>query len=124
MTVLIDSWTWIEYWKGGKHAHEAMGYIESDEEAFVSAVNLIELYTWVARDYGETVARSRLESVEARCYIVPLEKGISLDSARLKLKHKLGIADSIVLATAKSVNGKVVTGDSDFKHIDGVVFIG
>lgn len=124
MTVLIDSWTWIEYWKGGKNAQAASKYIESDEDAFVSTVNLFEVYSWFARYYDENVAKARIVAMEQRCYIVPVEKDLSLGAARAKLKYKLGIADSIVLATAKQVNGRLVTGDSDFKDMDKVIFIG
>jgi hypothetical protein len=49
LTVLIDSWAWIEYWKGGKLAEEAASYIDGDEEAVVSAINLAEVFLRVAR---------------------------------------------------------------------------
>lgn len=123
MTVLIDSWVWIEYWKGGKYAENAATYIDGDEEAYVSAVNLIEIYSWFARSYGENVAKSRIETVEKRTYVIPLEKRIAMEAARLKIKHKLGMADAIVLATANHVKGNVVSGDPDFKGIDGVTLI-
>ncbi len=124
MTVLIDSWAWIEYWKGGKFAKNAAKYIDGDEEAFVSTINLTEIYTWVARTYGEETAKIKLETVEKRTYIIPVEKSIAVEAARLKLKHKLGIADAVVLATANHVKGNVVTGDPDLKSIDKVSFIG
>ena len=121
---MIDSWAWIEYWKGGKYSRAAASYIDGDEEAFVSAINLIEIYSWFARYYAENVAKSRVETVEKRCFIMPLEKSAAIEAAKLKLKHKLGIADSVILATAKGLNAKLVTGDPDFKNIDGVTFLG
>ncbi len=123
MTVLLDSWVWIEYWKGGKYASNAAKYIENDEDAFVSTINLIEIYSWVARYYDENTAKNRVETVEKRTYIIPLEKKISVDAAKLKLKYKLGIADAIVLATANHVKARVISGDPDFKGIDGVTLI-
>jgi predicted nucleic acid-binding protein len=124
MTVLIDSWAWIEYFKGGKHSREAMKYIESDDEAAVSTINILEVYVWVAKFYSERVAAEKIGVVEKRCYVIPVEKEIAVSAARLKLKHRLGIADSVILATARHLNGKLVTGDSDFKKIEGVVFVG
>ena len=121
---MIDSWTWIEYWKGGKYSRAAANYIDGDEEAFVSTINLIEIYSWVARYYNESVAKNKLETVERRCFIMPVEKSTSIEAAKLKLKYKLGIADSVILATAKNLNAKLVTGDPDFKNIEGVIFIG
>lgn len=123
MTVLIDSWAWIEYWKGGKYANNAMRHIEGEDEAFVSTINILETYFWVTKYYGENVAKNKISTMEKRCYVVPVEKKISIEAAKLKLKHKLGIADSIVLATAMHVGGKLVTGDPDFKDIDSVILI-
>jgi hypothetical protein len=34
-----------------------------------------------------------------------------------------GLADSIVLCTAKSIKGKVVTGDEHFRELKEVIFI-
>ena len=123
MTVLIDSWVWIEYWKGGKYAGNAAKYIEGEERAFVSTINLLETYSWVARSYGEDIAKNKMETIEKRTFIIPLEKTISIEAAKLKLKHKLGVADAIVLATAKHVNGILITGDPDFEGIERVVLI-
>jgi predicted nucleic acid-binding protein len=124
MTVLIDSWAWIEYWKGGKSSKAAAEYIDGEEEAYVSAINLLETYAWVARYYGEGVAKSKLETVERRCFTIPVDKITSIEAAKLKLKHKLGIADSVLLATARSLSAKIVTGDTDFRKMDDVIFIG
>jgi len=124
MTVLIDSWAWIEYFKGGKHSKEAMSYIEGDEEALVSSINLLEIYSWITKSYGDSVAVEKIGIVEKRCYLIPLEREISISAAKLKIKYKLGIADGVVLATAKQLNAKIVTGDPDFKKVEGVLFIG
>jgi hypothetical protein len=42
MTVLIDSWTWIEHWRGGPHSAEAAKHVEGFEMALASTINLIE----------------------------------------------------------------------------------
>ena len=39
MTVLIDSWAWIEYFKGTEAGERARPYLQSGEEIIVSAVN-------------------------------------------------------------------------------------
>ena len=74
MTVLIDSWAWIEYFKGGKRSQEAMKHIESEEEAFISTINLIEIYTSIAKSYTEAIAAEKIEVVEKRCYLIPVEE--------------------------------------------------
>lgn len=123
MTVLIDSWTWIEYWKGGKLAKAAAAYIESDEESVVSTVNISEVYFWVARYYDEATAAEKLKTIEKRCSVVEVDKEIAISAAKIKIESKLGLADSIIMATARHVRGKIVTGDPDMKAFKDVIFL-
>jgi predicted nucleic acid-binding protein len=123
MTVLIDSWTWIEYWKGGKLAKATAEYIESDEEAVVSTINISEVYFWVARYYDEATAAEKLKTVEKRCSTVAVDKEIAIGGAKIKIENKLGLADSLIMATARRVHGKVVTGDSDMKGLKDAIFL-
>jgi predicted nucleic acid-binding protein len=123
MTVLIDSWTWIEYWKGGKFAQAAAAYIESDEESFVSAINISEVYSWVARYYDDSTAAEKLKTVQKRCSVVAVDTQIAIDAAKIKIESKLGLADSLIVASARRVRGKVVTGDPDMKDVRDVIFL-
>src|SRR5271154_4094284 len=99
MTVLIDSWAWIEYWKGGKDAGRAAGYIEGSERVVVSSINVAEVYFWVLMHYDELVAGQKSKSMLKRSYVVVPDTAIAINAARLKAEHRLGLADSFVLAT-------------------------
>jgi len=123
MTVLIDSWSWIEYWKGGKLANAAAVYIEGDEESVVSTINISEVYFWVARYYNERMAAGKLKTIVKRCSVIAVDKQIAIDAAKIKIEFKLGLADSLILATAMRIRGKVVTGDPDMKDIKDAIFI-
>jgi len=123
MTVLIDSWTWIEYWKGGKLAKAAAAYIEGDEESVVSTINISEVYFWVARYYNETTAAEKLKIIEKRCSVVAVDKQIAIGAAKVKIEFRLGLADSLILATASRVRAKVVSGDPDMKGLKDVIFL-
>lgn len=123
MTALIDSWAWIEYWKGGKFANEAASYIDGEEEAVASAINLAEVYLWVARSYDEAMAGEKVGTIEKRCHVVPVDRDIALTAAKIKRKERLGLADSLILATARQVGGRVVTGDPDMRGLKDVVFL-
>ncbi len=100
MTVLIDSWSWIEYWKGSRYAEKAAEYIEGTDTAVLSTVNLAEIYFSVLRDYDEKKAREKADTVRKRCFLIPLDEQIAVDAARLKQSLKLPLADSIILAHA------------------------
>lgn len=120
---MIDSWVWIEYWKGGRFAKGAAEYIEGDEESVVSAINLAEVHFWVARFYDDATADAKVSTIEKRCHVVAVEKDIAIEAARIKRKEKLGLADSLIVATARKVGGKVVTGDPDMRGLGEVVFL-
>ncbi len=124
MTVLIDSWAWIEYWRGSKYAGKASKYIEGAETAVLSTINLAEIFFWVLRHYDEKKAEEKRETLKKRCYLIPPDEEIAVDAARFKRTLKLSLADSIILATAKTRDAKVVTGDKHFKGLSDTLFIG
>lgn len=123
MTVLIDSWAWIEYWKGGKEARMAAEHVEGTEEAVVSALNVAEVYFWVLKYYGEEIANQKIGTLRRRCHTVAPDSEIAISAAKLKAAHGLGLADSFVLATARISHAKIITGDPDMKNFKDVVFI-
>ncbi|HHF55597.1 MAG TPA: type II toxin-antitoxin system VapC family toxin, partial [Thermoplasmatales archaeon] len=49
MTVLIDSWAWIEYFRGSEYGGKVKKYIEGKEKAIISAINIAEVYRWILR---------------------------------------------------------------------------
>lgn len=124
MTVLIDSWTWIEYWRGGQHSDAAAKHIEGDDEAVISTINLAETYWWILRFYNEKTAAAKKKILEKRCHIIPVNPGIAVEAAKIKRRHRLALADSLILATARQANAKIVTGDDDFKPLTETIFIG
>ena len=124
MTVLIDSWAWIEYWKGGKLAEAAASYIDGDEESVVSTINLAEVYLTIAKSYDEATAGEKVATIEKRCHVIPVDRDIAIEAAKIKKKERLGLADSVILATARQVGGRVVTGDPDMKAFSDVAYLG
>jgi predicted nucleic acid-binding protein len=125
LTVLVDSWAWIEYFKGSDRAVEVRKLLEdTDEEVIVSAVNISEIYRWILSGYDEKTAMEMNEAIKRRSTIIDLNEEIAVGAARLKHKKKWGLGDSIVYATAIKQKAKIMTGDSDFKGEDGVVFLG
>lgn len=121
---MIDSWAWIEYWRGASRSSEAAKFIEGQEDALVSAMNLAEVYHWVLAHYDGGAADAKRASVEARCFVVPVDAAIAVAAARIKKDERLPMADSIVLATGRHRGASVVTGDSDLKGKAGVTYIG
>jgi toxin FitB len=52
--------------------------------------------------------------------VADLDADLALDAARLGIDHKLPLADSVMLATARRFKATLWTQDADFKRIAGV----
>ena len=125
MTVLIDSWTWIEYFKGSKSGERARKIIEdSDERAIVSAINVAEVYGWIMRCYDERAADEKRAAMRERAFVCDVDEEIAVEAARTKQQKKWGLGDAIVFATAKKSEATIVTGDPHFRDLENVIFLG
>jgi predicted nucleic acid-binding protein len=58
-----------------------------------------------------------------RGHVVELSAQLALEAAQLGLAHHLPMADSVILATARQHNARLLTLDSDFAELSGVVWI-
>ena len=124
LTVLLDSWCWIEYLEGTNAGKKISKYIDSDENLFISVINLAEVYKWSLSKKSEKDAESIVHIMLSRCFIAPVEPTISLNAARTNWKKKLGLGDSLIYETAKAHNLKLVTGDPHFKKEKDIIYLG
>jgi len=123
LIVLIDSWAWIEYFKGSKVGEKARKYIEGKEKAIISAINIAEVYRWILRFYDEKIAKEKINVMKERCFIIPVDEEIAIMAAKIRYKEKFGLGDAIIYATAKKENAFILTGDDDFRNKENVIFI-
>jgi predicted nucleic acid-binding protein len=54
--------------------------------------------------------------------VVDLTAEIALEAAKISHDHKIPMADSVVIATARTYEATIWTMDSDFKKFDGVKY--
>ena len=123
MTVLIDSWAWIEYFKGSPLAAKAKEIIESSQKILLSTINVGEIYHFLLKNKPDE-AEILIKFVLSSSFVIPLDSSIALKAAKIKYDKKIGLADSIVIATAEENNAKILTGDEDFKDMENVIYIG
>ena len=122
MPVLVDSWAWVEYFKGSA-TEKAKEIIESNEQMFVSAINVSEIYLFLLRN-RPFEADKLIKFVLDSSFVIPVETSPSLKAAKIKLSQKIGLADAIVIATAEDNKAEILTGDDDFKNMKNVIYIG
>ncbi len=128
MTVLVDSWAWIEYFKGTCAGEKVKELLEnSQDKIIVSTVNIAEVYNSFLRDYphqdNNRYAEASRKTMEQRSYIYEVDEKIAVDSAKIKHEKKWGLGDSIIYATAKREGALVMTGDPHFRGLNDIIFL-
>ena len=123
--ILIDSYGWIEYFAEGPLADKYAPYIEeaNAENAVTPTIVVYEVYRKIKGLKGEEKALEAYAQI-SRIKIVELTPHLSLEAADISLKLGLGMADSIIVATAKAYNAQIITSDKHLKGIENVRFIG
>ena len=124
---VLDSYAWVEYFKGTKSGKKVKEILENNN-CFTPTIVIAELsdtYSREGYDFWEKDLEFILEnssSLELNIEIA-LNAGKIKQAVRKKYKNKFGLADAIILSTARTINAMVVTGDQHFKQLNNVVFI-
>lgn len=113
---LVDSSAWLEYFAAGPQAGQFARAIEDVESLVVPTIVLVEVCRRVMQQRGEDEAL-QTAAVLHQGLVVDLDSGLALSAAQLGIAHKLPLADSIILATAKQFGATIWTMDGDFEGI-------
>ena len=116
---VVDSSGWLEFFAGSERAALFEPAILEVDALIVPTLSLYEVYKIVLRQRSET------EALQAATFmrqgeIVDLDGPLALSAAELSVRHRLPMADSILLATARSRDALLWTQDRDFAGLDGV----
>lgn len=119
-TIMLDSWAWIAYLQSDPRALPVREMIDGTTNIIASAMNVAEVCTYLLRNRREEF----LGLVEDRAHIYPMDERVAQESAKIKVSHNLGMADAIILATARAHGATLITCDPDFKGMEGVEYLG
>ncbi len=122
---LVDSYGWIEYFSDGQLAEKYARYIEkaNTENYITPSVVLYEVYKKIKKENNEEKALEAYAYIITYTKIIPLDEHISIDAAERSIEFRLGMADSIIVATAEYNNAKIVTSDKHLKELENVLYI-
>jgi predicted nucleic acid-binding protein len=119
---VIDTWVWVEYWTGNGEVRE---WIEDQSPLFTSTITFTEAVRYfITEERDPETIFACLNDIRVRCTVVPVDEAIAILAGHLKNREVQGIAESIILATARRGNHRVVTGDPHFKEIPDAVYLG
>jgi predicted nucleic acid-binding protein len=119
---VVDSSGWVEYFVQGQNVQFFIPPIQALDELLVPAICIYEVFKRIALDLGEESALQAV-GIMSSGLIVEMDRKIALDAAQISIKHKLPMADSIILATAHDCDATLWTQDAHFKDIEGVRYI-
>lgn len=116
---LVDSSGWLEYFADGPNASFFAPAIESVDDLIVATINIYEVFKRVRQQRGRTIAYRAVAQMRLG-QIVDLNRKLAISAARLGLEHKLALADSVILATARAHRATLWTQDDDFAGLKRV----
>jgi predicted nucleic acid-binding protein len=119
---LVDSSGWLEYFADGPNAKVFSRPLQDPEGLIVPTVCLYEVFKVVLRQRGAAAALQTV-ALMRQGTIVELNERIALLAAELSLEHKLPMADSVILATARIHGAHIWTQDADFEGLEDVTFV-
>jgi len=116
---IVDSSGWLEYFAEGANAGRFAEPLAEVSRLAVPTITLYEVFKIVCRQRGEDAALQAVALMQ-QGEVVELSASLSLQAARISLELKLPMADSIILATARSCRAVLWTQDEDFEGLEGV----
>ena len=124
--VVIDSYAWIEYFKGSEQGRKVAPHIEGGH-GLTSFVVVAELSAYYAHEKMEAW-QERYRFIESKSAILELTLEIAKAAGRTrqemrKERPKFGLIDALIYETAKSLKATVISGDPHFEGLPNVIFL-
>lgn len=119
---IVDSCGWLEYLAAGPNADFFAPALESPAQLVVPTISVYEVFKRVLQQRGDGDALQAVALMQQGS-VVDLTPSLALEAARTSAALGLPMADSIMLATARSCAATLWTQDSDFEGINGVRYV-
>lgn len=134
MTLIVDSFAWVEFLSAGKAGPAVRERIESSEELITPDLVLAEVARVLNRRGMATNAiEGHLRAIGLLSAIRPIDGAVALEAIRadadLRSKarsERLGapsFADCVILAFARRVGARVLTADPHFRGLAETVWL-
>jgi len=123
---VIDAYAWIEYLDGTDAGSKVTATLENNDDIYTCAVTFAEVVSKVAR-VGKD-AKIAYDVLQSNSQVVIVDEELSFQAGLLhcemrKTDKDFGLADAYVLATARRLKSKILTGDPHFKSLKEAIMI-
>jgi len=125
---VLDTFALIAYFLGetaGKKVKEIFKRLKkTGQKAFLSEINLGELYYVLFRKKDQAAAEEAIEGIEQLpIRLVPVEKSLILAAVKVKATKPISFIDAFAVALAKDKKATIVTHDPEFEIVKNEVKI-
>jgi predicted nucleic acid-binding protein len=117
-SLVIDSWTWVEYLDGSPEGKKVDRAMQEDSGLWTSVATVSEVVSKYRRKGKDEAPAISAMTALSKIGIPSLEDARQAGKIHSEIKPKVpnfSFADSFVLQLARKVGGKVLTGDPDFR---------
>ncbi|MDE0005504.1 MAG: type II toxin-antitoxin system VapC family toxin [Rhodospirillaceae bacterium] len=120
--ILLDTSAWIEWLLSTEISTTVEQHLPKTRTWLVPTIVQLELAKTITRDVNETLA-DEVIAFTKHCTIIPLNTEIAVEAAQACRDHGLSTADAIIFATAQAHDAELLTCDSDFADLPGVIYV-
>lgn len=124
--IVLDSWAVLAYLEdesaGQRVADIIVDAHEQGTPLMMSAVNAGEVWYILAREVSETEADKAVDGLrQLGIEFADANWPLARLAGTFKVKHRMSFADCFAAALAKQHKAELVTGDKEFKQVEGAV---
>ncbi len=124
--MLLDTWAWIEYFKGSEKGRTVRQIIEKTAPR-TSVLSIAEIANWCARN--DLDPSPYISAIKASSGVIGVKEEVAKNAGTYLCQMRkqapgMGMVDSLIYTEAISSGTKLLTGDPHFKNLEGVEFIG
>ncbi len=125
---VLDTWSVMAYLEDEPTGEQVESLIADAHEGgtplMMSVVNVAEVWYGFARRSSEDKANQGVSELkQLGIEFIDADLKLALEAARFKAQHKMSLADCFAAALAKENKADLVTGDQEFKQVEGEVKI-
>ncbi|HDH10116.1 MAG TPA: type II toxin-antitoxin system VapC family toxin [Chloroflexi bacterium] len=123
---VLDTFAVIAYLRGEPAAKRVQALLAEAGRLrlYLCLVNYGEVIYISERKGGRPAAEEAIRIVDALpVEVVPADRNLTFAAAHIKAHHPLSYADAFAVALAQQLDAVIVTGDPEFKSVEGIVRI-
>lgn len=125
---VLDTWAVIAYLEDEPSGGQVEDLIATAHEEqipiYMSVINVGEIWYTIAREVSEEDANASVKSLrDLRIQFEDADWTLTQEAARFKSQNKMSYADAFAAALAKVKKADLITGDTEFRPLDGEIKI-